>query len=598
MSDEYPVLPGGGKEPADSAQPVNVQPELDDLRASMAEEEQEQLRQKKNSGLLKKVTGLLRKKTGMLPAAQPQPAETKPLSPFTGPLPGEQAQPPIEENLNARGDDGLAQWEGGGERTQAEADRGEFHPSDEQAAHPQEPLPEWTPEAAQTVISAAEARPDAAAAGKVEPVPVEIPARLDLDAGLIESVLETEAALTDAGDGSLSTAFVNETSQPAPIQAEKLRAELMPEAVPVPDAPKKTTRNLIQRVTGWLNPDAVKPEEMPTEVSDDELSERLLKVQSPEPAAGIPGQHRFFYDDYASQEAPEAVEQHSEEHDEVVDLFLRLSQGAETESKVTAPKNQHDLAGGSVLHRDWVDTQAHFHTEEPVAEDYVEHAAEPDQKEMVKAPSRLSVLAAAEEAPPAIEEVRSQVLVDYEEPSADAVFTPRATFAKRAVAWGRNNLRWLIAAVVLLAGGAVLLQVRPWERVPATLPNTPVPSDLPYPVGLELTGGWFFDVNRSTILENQWQPQGAEWLDNSQLRRVVALPWNKQTDAVIQTLERGDQINLVFSNNDLMPFLVRSVERLERGDTALFTAKDPGLVIFLYGEESEQRWVVLALPKN
>ncbi len=125
-----------------------------------------------------------------------------------------------------------------------------------------------------------------------------------------------------------------------------------------------------------------------------------------------------------------------------------------------------------------------------------------------------------------------------------------------------------------------------------------MPSDLPYPVGLELTGGWFFDVNRSTILENQWQPQGAEWLDNSQLRRVVALPWNKQTDAVIQTLERGDQINLVFSNNDLMPFLVRSVERLERGDTALFTAKDPGLVIFLYGEESEQRWVVLALPKN
>ncbi|NMB69093.1 MAG: hypothetical protein GYA20_10070 [Chloroflexi bacterium] len=259
----------------------------------MAEEEQEHLRQKKNSGLLKKVTGLLRKKTGMLPAAQPQPAETKPLSPFTGPLPGEQVQPPIEENLNARGDDGLAQWEGGGERTQAEADRGEFHPSDEQAAHPQEPLPEWTPEEAQTVISAAEARPDAAAAGKVEPVPVEIPAGLDLDAGLIESMLETEAALTDAGDGSLSTAFVNETSEPAPIQAEKLRAELMPEAVPVSDAPQKTTRNLIQRVTGWLNPDAVKPEEMPTEVSDDELSERLLKVQSPEPAAGIPGQHRF-----------------------------------------------------------------------------------------------------------------------------------------------------------------------------------------------------------------------------------------------------------------------------------------------------------------
>ena len=603
MSDEYPVLPGGGNEPADSAQPVNAQPELDDLRASMAEEEQEHLRQKKNSGLLKKVTGLLRKKTGALPDAQPQPAETKPLGPFTGPLIGEEDQP-SDESLTSRIEAVFSDWEDGGETVPSEAGgTAAFQPFDEQEMPlgeegSGEPLPVWAPEESQPAFHAAvfepePGQPEAAKAGEVPAFDEEIPAGLDLDADLIESALETEAVQADAGD---ATTFVSETSEPVPIQAEELRAELMPEAAPVSDAPKKSTRSLLQRVTGWLNPDSIKPEEPLPEVSDDELSERLLKVQSTEVNVEIPGQRKFIYEEYE----PQAVEETTETQDEGVDPFSRLPQAADPESKVISPDSLRGLTGESLLHRDWVDNHARFLSEEPIAQDYVEQAAEPVREEIVKAPSRLSELSVPvdDEDSPAIEEVRSQVLVDYEEPPADAVFTPPATFAERAEAWGRKNLGWLITVVILLAGAAVLFQVRPWERVPAALPNTPVPSDLPYPVGLELTGGWFFDVNRSTIIENQWQPQGAEWLDNSQLRRVVALPWNKQTDAVIQTLERGDQINLVFSNNDLMPFVVRSVERLDRGDTALFTAKDPGLVIFLYGEESDQRWVVLALPKN
>lgn len=617
MSDEYPVLPGEENEPADAAQPVKGKPELEDLRASIAEEEQERLRQKKNSGLLKKVTGFLRKKTGTLQDAQPEPAETAPLSPFSGPLVGEEGQPP-DESLTSRIETVFSDWEDSGETAPAEIETpveagadAAFQPFDEQEtplwkAGSDEPSPVWAPEESQPAFHDAAFEPEAGqpdAAGQSEAlkgweVPAfdeDIPAGLDLDAGLVESTLETEAALTEADDASVATAFTPEASEPATIQTEDLRAELMPEAAPVSDMPKKPTRSLLQRVTGWLNPDSVKPEEPLPEVSDDELSERLLKVQSTEVNVEIPGQRKFVYEEYE----PQVVEETTEPQDEFADPFSRLPQAADPESKVVSPDSLRGLTGESLLQRDWVDNHARFLSEEPLAQDYVEKAAEPVREEIVKAPSRLSELSTpADEDSPAIEEVRSQVLVDYEEPPADAVFTPPATFAERAEAWGRKNLGWLIAAFVLLVGAAVMFQVRPWERPPAPLPNTPVPSDLPFPVGLELTGGWFFDVNRSTIIENQWQPQGAEWLDNSQLRRVVALPWNKQTDAVIQTLERGDQINLVFSNNDLMPFLVRSVERLDRGDTAVFTAKDPGLVIFLYGEESDQRWVVLALPKD
>jgi len=628
MVDDHSFLPGEGDEVADGEKIAKPEADLDDLRASMAEEEQARLREKKNSGLLKKVTGLLRKKTGTLEDTQAQPAESRPPGPFTRPLSEESftsdETPSVDVERAFTGQEneeisGLLVEDLTAEEQPLEAS----NPQPEAGSafvwvgEDLEPALKWEPEESPPAFhSAAFETGEEAWVGTSSDQPIEtgatgVPAfdedenvKLALDASLIESTLKAEAQIAAVEDlnlaetGSAGDQSVSSIS----AQPDDLRAELMPETAPVVEAPKKSTRTLLKRFTGWLNPDSVQPEEPLPQVTDDELAERLSKVQLTEAIVEIPGQRKFVYAESEPEQTADVIEVSADGEDkeeEQIDPFSRLSQAAETESKVTAPSIPRDLAGESLLNPNWVDSQAQFLTEEPVAEEYIGQAAAPELEGAARTTSRLSELSATtEEAPPAIEEVRSQVLVDYEESPADAVLIPPQTFGERASAWSRKNLGWLIGLGMVLVAVIILLQLAPWEKSSAALPNTPVPSNLPYPVGLELTGGWFFDVNRSTIIENQWQPKGAEWLDNSQLRRVVALPWNKQTDAVIQTLEHGDQINLVFSNNDLMPFAVQSVERLDRGDTSLFTAKEPGLVIFLYGEESDQRWVVLALPKN
>ncbi|TLN12291.1 hypothetical protein FDZ74_10245, partial [bacterium] len=89
MSDEFP--PPSGSDETPPAQPnEKPQDELDDLRASMAEEE-EARRKAKKSGLLKKMTGLLRRQTNELPAhAEQVPAEAREpgaAGPFTAAAP-------------------------------------------------------------------------------------------------------------------------------------------------------------------------------------------------------------------------------------------------------------------------------------------------------------------------------------------------------------------------------------------------------------------------------------------------------------------------------------------------------------------------------
>lgn len=603
MSDE--ILPPIQPEEANPApQEPKPQDDLSDLRASMAVEEQERLKAKK-SGLLKKVTGLLHRQTGTLAESEPAASmESRPSGPFTAPLqPDEDLSNEIFEQQVGRSFSG---WD-------------EEEPAAEVVVSETPELAETRPliwddaeEAAELVQAAAtEARP-AFPDEDLEAVAAEAPASqtpaFDEPLESLNEVMETppgeaeNAAPTESMPEATGSAFVldeeGETWEepPAPSETESLRAELIPDAAPesIPVEPprKKTTRSLRQVVTGWLNPDAVK-EEAHEDVADEMIVDRLQRVQSNEYPPEIPGARKFT--DTLSTPADEGMAGAEDDLSGEAALWKPRVERGQPQPR---PDDQSGWGRGSRLPRDWVDEHAAYPAQEPVAAEY---GAAPEEPPIQKAPSRLSevVQQGSEETGPAIEDVRSQALEDYVEPEYVAVEmqTPREPFPQRALAWARKNFALLLTLGIVVVLVSLLAATRPWTRAPIAQPNTPVPSELPYPVGMELTGGWFFDVNRSTMINGVWQPQSAEWLDNSQMRRVVAIPWNEQTEAVIQTLDRGDQINLVFSNNDLMAFLVRSVERLDKSDTALMTENKPGLVIILYNEDSDQRWVVLALPK-
>lgn len=157
----------------------------------------------------------------------------------------------------------------------------------------------------------------------------------------------------------------------------------------------------------------------------------------------------------------------------------------------------------------------------------------------------------------------------------------------------------LIVGGLLLVGVAALLVFLltrgPVYQVGYVVPR-PLPSNLPYPTGVVLPGGWQFILHESTFVEGAWKPSGNEWLEGTELRRVVALPWNVQTEAVVQTFKPGDTIWLALSNNDMVDYTVTEVTRISEDDTQIISERRPSLVIFLYKEDSPERWVIFSKP--
>ncbi len=128
-------------------------------------------------------------------------------------------------------------------------------------------------------------------------------------------------------------------------------------------------------------------------------------------------------------------------------------------------------------------------------------------------------------------------------------------------------------------------------------------SDLEvYPTGLQLPGGWFFYLQQGQIEQSgtigKWEPQGAEWLAGTTIRRVVAIPWSKQAEAVALSLEDGDEIRLFLNNNEVSSFFVDELKTVEYDnvrDTMIDTK--PSLAVILYRDDKADRLVIIARPK-
>jgi hypothetical protein len=105
----------------------------------------------------------------------------------------------------------------------------------------------------------------------------------------------------------------------------------------------------------------------------------------------------------------------------------------------------------------------------------------------------------------------------------------------------------VLGAVMAVIAGLLLYnayqQFKPAEPTPAV-------SNLPFPASVSLPGGWSFSLGRGALQEGKWNPQGAEWLEGTEVCRWVALPWSRQLEAVIRTLNPNDPVELVMSNND------------------------------------------------
>jgi hypothetical protein len=199
---------------------------------------------------------------------------------------------------------------------------------------------------------------------------------------------------------------------------------------------------------------------------------------------------------------------------------------------------------------------------------------------------------------PSVEEIRTIALKDYEEPEVDSAARLAARKSKR---WLRTVLILLISiALILLLVMVSMPSIMAWLQPPtpapvAVVPPTSIPMEgMPYPTGMRMTGGWFFYLQPSTIIEGKWEPETSEWLNGSELRRVVALPWTRQLEAVVGVLVPGDTIELHMSNGDILIYLIQETARIDRNDVSILSSNQPSLALILYQPEAEQRLVVTA----
>jgi hypothetical protein len=118
-----------------------------------------------------------------------------------------------------------------------------------------------------------------------------------------------------------------------------------------------------------------------------------------------------------------------------------------------------------------------------------------------------------------------------------------------------------------------------------------------HPIGIKFPGGWYFYLSTGQVADGQWTPSSsAEYLLGSEVRRIIAVPWNQQIDAVIQTLETKAEFRLTMSNNDILTYSMAHIERVPRTQIDIFSGTDPSLVVIIVEPDSDMRWVITCLP--
>ena len=198
-------------------------------------------------------------------------------------------------------------------------------------------------------------------------------------------------------------------------------------------------------------------------------------------------------------------------------------------------------------------------------------------------------------------DVRSIALEGGEEVFVEVEAQPVDTFDERLK--GLENAlkpyrRYIYMAFTFL--GVVMAVILAFILLRAYQQFRPQPvnevSNLPYPVAVSLPGGWSFNLGRGTLQAGKWEPGGAEWLEGTEVCRWVSLPWSRQLEAVLRTLNPKDPIQLVMSNNDKLIYSVYSVYEMTPEEIQKQDPNSPCLLLILTGSDSEKRWVLTALP--
>ena len=192
-----------------------------------------------------------------------------------------------------------------------------------------------------------------------------------------------------------------------------------------------------------------------------------------------------------------------------------------------------------------------------------------------------------------------EVFVEVESKSPDQL-EERLSAAENALKPYQRYINFAFAFLgIVMAVIAAFLIYNAYQRSVAQAAPTEIPSDLPFPTTVGLPGGWQFDLGKGSLTaDGSWNPSGAEWLQGTEVCRWVALPYTRQLEAVIRTLNPKDPIELGMSNNDKLTYNVYSVRQLSPAEMRELDSNSPCLLIVLAEPDAEKRWVLTACHKG
>lgn len=112
------------------------------------------------------------------------------------------------------------------------------------------------------------------------------------------------------------------------------------------------------------------------------------------------------------------------------------------------------------------------------------------------------------------------------------------------------------------------------------------------PVSVEF-GGVAFELTRSKLEDGEWHPVLAEWLDGSELRRVVAVPFSQEVGQAVARLKYGDILRLRLGSSEVAEYRLVDIVRLKRHQIEALSSQSPSLAIVLHSERANERYVLI-----
>lgn len=184
------------------------------------------------------------------------------------------------------------------------------------------------------------------------------------------------------------------------------------------------------------------------------------------------------------------------------------------------------------------------------------------------------------------------------------VATPKQTFLDRlshefqqASPLERYLTVGLSTFAIFLVFGISILIFSPKQTAPIPPTPTVITQELPYPSSIEIPGGWSFNLTIGSVQGGIWNPKSPEWLQGTEICRLVSIPWNKQLDAVFKTFSAGDQILLTMSNKDVLSYKVESTSILKSAELNQLLNRDtPCLVVVYAQQETDAHQVIISNP--